>query len=249
MSKSVLVLRACHSDMSSSNDFVWPAAGYVEAPDWEPTPVCGNGLHGWQHGHGEGNVSNFWDDDCKWLIVKVKVKDLINLGDKVKFKCGKVVFCGDRKGATDYLLANDPVAYTKPVIGAIIVVGDDGTATTGYKGSSTSGDNGSSISGIYGESISGYEGTSISGFKGYAKSGVNGSSTSGYMGTSISGHHGTSITGEFGSARSGPAGNIVIKYYRNGRFMLKTGNIGFDGLKPDVLYTLNASQEFIVATE
>ena len=249
MSKSVLVLRACHSDMSSSNDFVWPAAGYVEAPDWEPTSVCGKGLHGWAHGHGDGSVSNYWDVDCKWLIVKVKVKHLIDLGDKVKFKCGKVIYCGDRKGATDYMLANDPIVHTQPVVGAIIELGDNGNANTGHKGISITGSNGTSISGCYGESKSGYEGISISGFKGTSTSGFKGSSTSGYMGTSISGHNGTSITGEFGSARSGPAGNIVIKYYRNGRFMLKTGNIGFDGLKPDVLYTLNASQEFIIATE
>lgn len=60
--KSVLVLRACNNDMSSQKGFVWPTSGSVEAPDWDKVPLCGNGLHGWLHGHGNGNTSQYWDD-------------------------------------------------------------------------------------------------------------------------------------------------------------------------------------------
>lgn len=57
--KSVLVLRTCHVNMSSRTNFIWPKSGYVEAPDWSPAPMCGNGLHSrilwksirWGRGH------------------------------------------------------------------------------------------------------------------------------------------------------------------------------------------------------
>lgn len=131
--------------MSSKNGFVWPTSGPVEALDWNAIEDCGNGLHGWLHGHGDGSASTYWSDDCKWLVVNVKTKHMIDLGEKVKFKKGEVVFCGDRKGATDYILANDPIARTRPVIGAFITTGDQDTSVSGYKGTSTSGVNGTII--------------------------------------------------------------------------------------------------------
>ena len=48
----VLILRTCNADMTSYGEFVWPELGYVEAPDWEPTETCGNGLHGFLWGEG-----------------------------------------------------------------------------------------------------------------------------------------------------------------------------------------------------
>ena len=263
MSKSVLVLRACKADMSSRNGFIWPTTGPVECPDWNHTKRCGNGLHGWLHGHGNGQASDYWRADCKWLVVKVKNKHIIDLDDKVKFKKGTVVFCGDRKGATDYLIANDPIAPTKPVIGAFITTGDHGTSTSGCKGTSTSGhcgtstsgNRGTSTSGDYGTSISGHCGTSTSGGRGtsisgdYSKStsGHRGTSTSGYRGTSTSGDHGTSTSGDHGTSTSGDGGTIIIKYSKDGRYYLKTGYIGEDGLEPNVAYRLDKNHNFVKA--
>ncbi len=269
--KYSLVLRACNADMGSRNGFVWPTSGLVECPDWKPTKECGNGLHGWLHGHGGGGVSDYWSDDSKWLVVKVKNKHIIDLRDKVKFKKGNVVFCGDRKSATDYLIANDAIASTNPVIGAFITTGAygtstsgyGGTATSGFKGTSTSGHNGTSTGGHYGTSTSGTYGTSISGVRGKSTSGdygtstsgdygtstsgVHATSTSGDHGTSTSGYNGTSTSGRYGTSTSGHNGTIIIKYYKNGRYYSKVGHIGEDGLEPNVAYKLNDSFEFVKA--
>ena len=42
----VYVLRTCNPDLISHEGFQWPESGFVEAPDWEITGNCGNGLHG-----------------------------------------------------------------------------------------------------------------------------------------------------------------------------------------------------------
>ena len=46
MTEKALILRTCNSDLTSYNGFQWPESGFVEAPDWDKTPQCGNGLHG-----------------------------------------------------------------------------------------------------------------------------------------------------------------------------------------------------------
>src|SRR5574337_1960475 len=59
MSKS-LILRTCRADSSSKNGFVWPEVGQIaKAPDWNSTPDCGNGLHGWLFGQGDHTSSNY----------------------------------------------------------------------------------------------------------------------------------------------------------------------------------------------
>ena len=65
-----LVLRTCNADMTAYNSFKWPETGTVSAPDWDPKPECGNGLHGLLHGCGDSSyLSN--EPDAKWLVVAV----------------------------------------------------------------------------------------------------------------------------------------------------------------------------------
>ena len=130
MSDTVLVLRVCHADMSSSRGFVWPAAGPVEAPDWSPVAECGHGLHGWLWGAGDISASDAHRrDGAKWLVVEVEADSLVDLAGKVKFPRGVVVFCGD---------ANDAAALiaTRAPAGTAII---RGTATAGYRGTATAG--------------------------------------------------------------------------------------------------------------
>jgi len=63
----ILVLRSCSKDMTSFNGFVWPKKGYVEAPDWEDTYLCGNGLHGLPWGVG-GNY--LFRKNSVYLVVR-----------------------------------------------------------------------------------------------------------------------------------------------------------------------------------
>ena len=136
MGEKILVLRTCDKNMKSYNNFVYPAEGWVEAPDWDGgKDCCGGGLHGFKWGVGNGSLAN-WDARAKWLVIAVDSDVLVDVtedgGGKCKFKGGDVVYCGDRKGATDYLATNG--AADKPIVGGTATAGDGGTATAGYGG-------------------------------------------------------------------------------------------------------------------
>ena len=139
---TVLVLRTCNADMTSYGGSVWPKSGPVEAPDWKPTEECGNGLHGFLWGEGDGELAN-WSPDAVWLVVRVAEKSIINLGGKVKFPRGVVEFAGSRFDATNYISERRRGA----IIGHTSTSGDYGTSTSGYGGTSTSGYHGTSTSG------------------------------------------------------------------------------------------------------
>ena len=137
----MLVLRTCKKDMTSHNGFQWPVFGYVECKDWEPTDECGHGLHGLPWGEGNGSLLN-WDKDACWLVVEVdETKDYRagkgQLKQKCKFRCGNVVYCGDRLGATSYILTHGGEKYT--VVGGTKIVGDNQDVIVGYRGNATAG--------------------------------------------------------------------------------------------------------------
>ena len=142
--KHVLVLRTCNEKLQSYGGFQWPAKGPVEAPDWMPTTDCGDGLHGFLWGEGEGQLAD-WTETAKWLVVRVVAADVIDLGGKVKFPRGEVVFCGERTAATAYIAAHGAVG--KSIVGGTSTSGFCGTSTSGYRGTSTSGYGGTSTSG------------------------------------------------------------------------------------------------------
>jgi hypothetical protein len=210
------VLRTTDQNLRSKNDFQYPGVGGIAtAPDWDPKPECGYGLHGFLHGVGDAGLAD-WSPSARWLVLKVETSSLVVLegGEKVKFPSGEVCFVGDMKGATAYLDQVCPEALAKPVIGATRSVGHKMIAISGYRGVSisgdrgtaTSGDRGTSTSGGHGTSSSGDGGTSSSGDGGTATSGRYGASTSGYQGTSTSGYQGTSTSGDGGTSTSGDGG-------------------------------------------
>jgi len=207
--KKVLVLRTCKPDMSSTNGFKWPESGYVEAPDWKPTNECGNGLHGWLWGGGDGSLGN-WREDAKWLVVEVDVDKVIDLDGKVKFPFGKVVFCGSRLDATNYLVRRAP---DKAVIGAAVVAGDYGTATAGDYGTATVGKNGTATAGHGGKATAGHGGKATVGDRGTATAGKNGTATTGNYSMATAGDGGTATAGERGTATAGYCGTATAGNY------------------------------------
>ena len=100
--KYVYVLRTCKADMTSYGGFRWPESGPVEAPDWDASPQCGGGLHGFLNGEGDGSLAS-WAADAKWLVVRVAEDLIVQLDGKVKFPRGIVEFAGDRLSATAYI--------------------------------------------------------------------------------------------------------------------------------------------------
>jgi hypothetical protein len=169
----VLVLRTCDADLKSHKGFQWPDHGHVIAPDWDPIPKCGNGLHGFLWGEGYSSLAN-WSDDAKWLVCEVDSDKIVDSKGKIKFPECDVVFCGSRFDATKYLHEHLPPGFHPAIMGA--------TITTGNGGTSISGNFGISISGICGTSISGYEGQSTSGHYGQSTSGNSGKCRSGESG-------------------------------------------------------------------
>jgi len=230
-----LVLRTCDPDMTSFDGFKWPNEGDVEAPDWDPKPKCGKGLHGLLHGCGSGNLLS-GKPDAKWLVVKVLKGATVDLEGKVKFPKGTVVYAGTKEEAVKIIAEAYP---GEPVVFANRHSGDDGVSTSGDYGNSTSGDGGTSISGGDGESTSGYRGTSTSGDYGKSTSGDYGKSTSGDCGISISGYGGISA--------SGIRGELHIRGHYGFRFRTAVAYVGENGIEPNVAYKLDDKGNFIEA--
>jgi hypothetical protein len=98
------VLRTCDAKNCGYGGFKWPTSGPVSAPDWDPRPVCGGGLHGVVNGAPGPYTCS--DKRARWLVVEVETASIVSLHDQVKFPAGVVVYCGDRDGAIDWLVAH-----------------------------------------------------------------------------------------------------------------------------------------------
>jgi hypothetical protein len=218
--KTVLVLRTCDEKMQGHGGFQWPTSGPVSCPDWNPEPICGGGLHGLLNGVGNGSLLN-WRENANWLVVEVLSTEIVDIdGDKVKFPGGTVVFCGNRKDATDYIWERVP--NDSAIVGAMRVVGDKQTVTVGYHGTANAGNNGTASAGEYGTASAGDDGTASAG-KG---------------GTASAGDGGTANAGNYGTASAGNGGTISIKWYDfvNTRYCTTIGYIGENGIVANKKY-------------
>ena len=212
--ETVLILRTCSADMSAYGGFVWPESGPVECPDWDPEPECGNGLHGALWGEGEGLLLD-WSLDARWLVVAVAAADIVDLGGKVKFPRGNVVYCGDRQGAAAYIQRPG-----RAVIGGTATAGDRGTATAGHRGTATAGDHG----------------TATAGYGGTATAGYGGSATAGDDGTATAGDRGPAAAGDDGTAPAGEGGMLQLTWWDGARQRVAVGYVGEDGIRAGVAY-------------
>ncbi len=94
------VLRSSdHERKSHEGKFQWPELGPVEAPDWDPKRECGNGLHGLPWGIGDWSLCRCQDPKAVWQVVEVEETSLVDLGGKVKFPRGTVIYSGTLSGA------------------------------------------------------------------------------------------------------------------------------------------------------
>ena len=238
--ETVLVTRFCREGMKSdwNPKFEWPTEGPVSCPDWDPTPMCGGGLHGWLWGKGESRAWGYRDTDVM-LVVEVLKEDLVSLdgGSKVKFPKGVVVHCGDRASVTQYMAERGIVGILHGIMtvgdgetaevgelgiaragkggtaiaddGGRAVAGDFGHAEAGPRGVAVAGDNGlASVSG-YGKATAGKGGTARAGYRGSAIAGFRGTALAGHYGVAEAGHEGIAETGEFGVAKVGDGGTAT----------------------------------------
>jgi hypothetical protein len=218
--EKVLVLRTCAADGTAHGGFQWPRKGLVSAPDWSPEKVCGQGLHGLLWGDGDPSLLN-WNESALWLVVEVEKASIVDLGRKVKFPAGTVIFCGDAKGAAAIISARAPVG-TK-VIHGTATAGDSGTATAGHSGTATAGDSGT------------------------ATAGDSGTATAGHRGTATAGDSGTATAGDSGTARTGDLGVIAIRWYdpNADRYRVAIGYVGEDGIKANTFYVADGAGKLV----
>jgi hypothetical protein len=190
------IIRTCNSDFTSHNGFRWPALGEVVCPDFDAAKECGAGLFGFLNGCGKGWLAA-WSGKPQWLLVAVPSDTIIDLGDKVKFPRGEVIFSSqDRLAVIAELEARKSLSLNLPVVGAKRISLKLGAIlTTGDYGLTTTGDYGTSKSGYCGVSFSGDFGTSISGS----------------LGSSISGRGGKSVTQNWGKSKAGMSGYLVFE--------------------------------------
>ena len=93
---TALAIRTVNADGTSYNGFRWDltVGAVVEAPDWDPKPECGGGLHGLLDGWGNYSLLSH-KLDAKWLIVEVDRAWCVDIAQKVKFPACKIVYVGD----------------------------------------------------------------------------------------------------------------------------------------------------------
>jgi hypothetical protein len=94
----MLILRTSGENRRSYGGFLWPKSGRIEAPDWNPLPIRGYGLHGLAHGRGNPVLLRF-EVGATWQVVEVEDHLVVDLGGKVKFPYGEVLYSGEMEGA------------------------------------------------------------------------------------------------------------------------------------------------------
>ncbi len=222
---AVLIMRSCGPDLRSHNDFQWPEAGPVSAPDWQATKECGNGLHGFLWGEGDHNLANL-AADAKWLVVETDGDKVIDLGGKVKFPAGIVVYCGDSPSAAAYIQANGGAG--KKVMCSTLTGGDVSTLTGGY---------GSTLTGGYGSTLTGGHRSTLTGGDG----------------STLTGGDGSTLTGGDGSTLTGGDGSCLLILFWNGKsYKARIAQVkdedGYGQLEPNQPYKLNEAGEFVMAS-
>ncbi len=100
----VLIVKCVDADGTSYGGFQWPleVGAVVNCPDWDPSPSCGHGLHGWPWGiaWGDGKCPNY---ETTWIVFGADPADVVSLGGKCKAKRAVVRFVGDWQGALEYV--------------------------------------------------------------------------------------------------------------------------------------------------
>ena len=142
----VLVLRSCGAGFTAHGGFVWPSAigAKVRPERWDPTPNCGDGLHGFLHGEGDGGLAD-WSETAEWLVFECAPSDVVALDGKVK--CGpEVTIAHVGQGATAFERRLDAIAFLVSrgqcgagCIGRMLTGGDGSTLTGGYGSTLTGG--------------------------------------------------------------------------------------------------------------
>jgi hypothetical protein len=216
--KTIYVLRVNDANNQSKNGFQYPRKGKVSAPDWNPSPECGGGLHGWESGEGDPSVATVHPDGV-WLVLKVEdsPENLVRLDGKVKFREGTVVFAGSRNAATEYIY--DKTKAPK-VLWVNITGGSRSTLTGGRDSTLTGGDN---------STLTGGDDSTLTG-------GYRSTLTGGHRSTLTGGDRSTLTGGDGSTLAGGNDSTLTWKVWDGQRYRLHTFYTGEAGVEADKPY-------------
>lgn len=253
-----LYLRTTDANGRSYGGFQWPfeVGAIVTAPDWNPEPVCGGGLHGLLNGLGNSAHLSFGSDAIWWIV---EADNAVGLGGQYKFRSCRVVAFGPRHEITAalYKLAPGPINGLCLIGGgrATLTGGDWSTLTGGYKSTLTGGGRstltggyGSTLTGGYGSTLTGHEASTLTGgdwskLTGGDWSALTGGEWSTLVGgdkSTLIGGDGSTLIGGYGSTLTGGDESMLIfKRQIKGRRRVLTAYVGEDGIKPGVAYRAN----------
>ena len=86
----VLILKRINKDRSAKNGFAYPSGvgQIVTVTDWDASPKCGGGIHGWPWGFGLGEGMDYDILEDIWLVLSAKPEHVIGgLDGGLKCKC------------------------------------------------------------------------------------------------------------------------------------------------------------------
>jgi len=90
------MIKTVDKNMRGYNGFKYPKKGKVVAPDWDPAPICGGGIHGLIHETEEHYIEN---NDI-WLVLKYeKGTEVVIDNNKIKVPYAWIIFAGTAEEA------------------------------------------------------------------------------------------------------------------------------------------------------
>ncbi len=127
----ILLLRCCGEQGEAHGGFRWPmtVGAVVSAPDWDPTPRCGGGLHGLPWGCGDWYLLT----GTRWMVFSADPVDVVDIdGAKSKVKTARVEHVGTKASCTAFLAAAVNLSVTRGAIDATLLPGDGDGSGYGY---------------------------------------------------------------------------------------------------------------------
>jgi hypothetical protein len=236
-------LRTTDAQGRAYGGFQWPleVGAVVTAPDWRDDANCGGGLHGLLNGEGDSSHLS-WSDDALWWVVAVEDGvPCVDLTGKHKFQSCRVVAFGDRKTATDALLAVQPGAA---VHGCFKTGGDRATVTGGYRATVTGGDRATVTGGNRATVTGGDDATVTGGYRATVTGGNRATVTGGYDATvtggddaTVTGGNWATVTGgNWATVTGGNRASLSLKWWDGNRYRIAVAYVGEDGIEPGAAY-------------
>ena len=193
----ILVWRRNINGNKSYNGFIYPEKGeIVEANDWDNKKSCGGGLHGY-----DKNNYTYFDDSNKgnFVVIEVDTADgYIELGDKVKFKKGKVLYNGVKFHKMKELLPAEYVLHFDTQTSgnnSTQLAGHNSTQASGHNSTQSAGYSSTQTSESYSTQTSGYNSTQTARYNSTQTAGSYSTQTSGYNSTQLARHNSTQTSG------------------------------------------------------